>query len=442
MIVDGRKGVLIKLSTSLGFSVDWRRVEVQVTAIHGGNGSLITLFTGFLSQPELFLDAKEPTFRDVLESWIPMHVESLTTCLMLDIWVFLENGTVLETRPPIGIPIQPIKVLEELVWKDAIIDPNNMVKGYIPQQSSGQAEPLNGGCHWEIEWMGISSYCYSSGWTDVPILIVTNPYPNSVINWGITLGITHESTFRITFSYGISIIDNAPYVNLTTYNGEVWSISEKYYFYQGNNIIPEGSHWIYIRARFTHVHERKWRVFICAGVVMKEEPTNEERIREYIYSIQLNGNTIVGGQKSGLPSQSIMNWFYNGTKEEVLSISGTPLSDGDLDVGEAIAFPQIFNCYDQYNEDFEIGIPIGAMVGAFTGLPTAYLGLISGLAASLCWGQSYTLDINGGLVNLGADSGYGYDIYEMIYMRISKYRYTSDTGYTYKVPAGIYFRCV
>ncbi|MHA1628199.1 MAG: hypothetical protein ACTSW6_03925, partial [Candidatus Baldrarchaeia archaeon] len=130
---------------------------------------------------------------------------------------------------------------------------------------------------------------------------------------------------------------------------------------------------------------------------------------------------------------------YDGTTEENPYIPDTSLSDGKLDVGESIAFSEIFNYYDVYENDFEIGIPVGSLVAQFAGLPSFIEPVVKGLCVSLSWGESATRYVNGGLQNHG-DYPAGYDIWERIYVRVSKYQYTYG-NYEFKVPAGIYFRC-
>ena len=446
--IDERKGILINFYTPFGVTVDWKKVKVQVTAILGSNGSLITLFTGFLNKSELFLDANDLIVKEMFESWIPMHREHFTTCLMLDVWIFLENGTILETRPPISIPIQPVKALREVIKRDVLVNPQIMIKQRLLRgeccdfRFNGKVEPTVGPIYeCGYEWWIINDHTYYSSLTDIPILIITNPCSYSgVVGWTVTMTATYETTFRMTFSYGTNIIAQAPNVNLVTYSVG-WSISEKYTFIRSDNTLPQKSQWVYIRGKFAHVHEKKYWVCRVAGQIVKSEPTDDERIKEYIYSLQLDGNHIVGGYKDGLPSQNIMDWFYDGTEEEHLYIQGTSLSDGDLNVGEIIYFEDIINCYDQYNEDFEIGIPVGALVAALAGFSAPYSTLLSPLMISMGWGQSYTIDLNGILENKGRYLGHGYNIFEAIYIRVSKYRYTSESGYTFKVPAGIYFKC-
>lgn len=130
-----------------------------------------------------------------------------------------------------------------------------------------------------------------------------------------------------------------------------------------------------------------------------------------------------------------------GTFEENPEISGTSLSDGDLDPGGSIFFALLFPYYDQYGADFEIGIPIGAIAAAaLSSTPAAFIApVISGLAASISVGLSTTVYVGGGLQNNGNDP-VGYDIWERIYVRVSKYKY-SYGSYLFKVSVGIYFRC-
>lgn len=170
-------------------------------------------------------------------------------------------------------------------------------------------------------------------------------------------------------------------------------------------------------------------------------------ILEYVSDFQLNGNNIVGGWGEGsLPYENII---FNGTLEENLVINGTALSDGDLDVNETVWFWQIFQCYDKYSIDSEVGLPIGAIVallsnafGFGTGqVAAAIISLLSGITVSLSYVDSVSVRISGDLTNLGREDATGYNVPEVIYVRVSKYQYQAPNGQYFKVPVGIYFRC-
>ncbi|MEM2342116.1 MAG: hypothetical protein QXX94_06225 [Candidatus Bathyarchaeia archaeon] len=114
-----------------------------------------------------------------------------------------------------------------------------------------------------------------------------------------------------------------------------------------------------------------------------------------------------------------------------------------LDVSEVIQFNEIFNWYDNYNVDFEVGVPVGATASAALGnLPAIALQIICGICVSISYINSAEPFIGDHLENRGRRPVGGYDVPETIYVRVSKLNYTTLTGYIFKVPMGIYFTCV
>jgi len=273
---------------------------------------------------------------------------------MIDVWIYHENE-VYEARPLTGVNFMPYEALNRLVKKDVVIDISKMMRRKLEHERANYSTAAPGQIvEAGYEWWDEEEYCYYSGITEVPILMVENQLSRSgVMSWYIHID---EAAFGITVSYGTNIVECAPNVSLDIYNGELHAISEKYIFGRARWTIPNSAHHVYIKAKFAHVHERKyWVVRSATGEILYYEPTDEQRMKDYIYSLQLDGNRIVGGVKEGLPSSSIMEWFYEGTEEEWLDT---------LHVKEKIYFEEIFDAYDEYNQDFEIGIPIGAMVAA------------------------------------------------------------------------------
>jgi len=140
-----------------------------------------------------------------------------------------------------------------------------------------------------------------------------------------------------------------------------------------------------------------------------------------------------------------------------LSIPGTPLDDGKLDVNESITLQQIIQHFDSCGSGFRVGVPAGAMLalGACIalGLPTAGKACIAMMAVAGAFHVSLALEggsirISGNIQNLGNHTGNEHNIHEFIDIAISGYQYARpppwwcpNCGYCYyNVPAGIYIR--
>ncbi len=447
-----RRGVVVEFSTVSGFFVDWGGIYVQVAAINADTGSLVNLFAGYLKGPELFLDSQEPIFRGVLESYSYLDRGTLSTCLLIDIWVHLRNGSILRAEPPRCVEVRPSKALKELVRARVTLNPESMVEVRVPQREILKKQetlapimPLEYFCY---RWENVSGYTYVTGWVDLPILIVHNDaYYSGVVYWGISLGMYNERvTFRISVSYGFDILGRlaeGESVDLKIYSTG-WSISEQYWFSALGDVLPLRYQWAYIRARIAHIHQVEMLYLFCSGDGIS---TGNERILQYVYAVSVYGNTIVGGVRDGPPPSDLMGWLFAGTREEKLTIPGTSLEDGKLDVGENIPFPLIFSYYDTCTADFEVGIPVGAIIATLLGITGPYAALIAPLSISLGAGQSSSVFVVGGLQNYGVRHGQGFNVYEEVYMRVSNYKYTKEQCFLffcsrceYNVPVGIYFR--
>ena len=422
------------------------RVEVQVEAIlPTGPNYTETIFLGFLNDSKLFLDAENPKFKKVLEAWVNLYEleelkENLKTSLIVSVWIFNETG-VYRPVPDIVIEYKPIEALKGLVVKTVTIDSKTLEK--IDESISSRVK--NG-------WGGTVIYVWGkdpdlswepTNYIQVPLLIVKNDasYSASII-WSIIIEATYETWFKITLSYGFKIEDKAKNQEYDTIDLKVYSTGtsigdSKWSFYQNNCTEPEEAKWVYIEAIPVHLHYKEYKCVYWHGHLISKTTTGNEKMEDKIVNVHLSGVNIEGGTKNGLPE--CIDEFYDGTTEENPYIPDTSLSDGKLDVGESIAFSEIFNYYDVYENDFEIGIPVGSLAAQFAGLPSFIEPVVKGLCISLSWGETATRYVNGGLQNHG-DYPAGYDIWERIYVRVSKYQYTYG-NYEFKVPAGIYFGC-
>jgi len=225
-----------------------------------------------------------------------------------------------------------------------------------------------------------------------------------------------------------------------------------YYYYRATELYPEEASWLYIYARPI---QKYTEYYVCDETGCRKI---EDRVYSLITDVWVIGSTIQGGEERGLPHQIIMNNFYSGTNDTgILSIPGTPLDDGKLDPNESINFKQIFPYYDTCGADFEVGIPLGAIVAtgicAGLGIPsgglacTVAMAFASSFHVSLSFKGS-SIYIGGGIENKGQYRGAGYNVPVYISMRISRYKYYAPPPWwcfwcspcEYKVPAGIYFK--
>jgi len=431
---------------AVGSAKTLEKVEVQVEAIlPTGPNAAETIFLGFLNDSKLFLDAENPKFKKVLEAWVNLYdleelKENLKTSLIVSVWIFNETG-VYRPVPDTVIEYKPIEALKGLVVKTVTIDPKTLEK--IDQENSLGLRVKNG---WHViyQWKQDSELSWMpTSYIEVPVLIVENDasYSASII-WSINIEATYETWFKITLSYGFKIEDKAKNQEYDTIDLKVYSTctsigDSKWSFYQNNCTEPEEAKWVYIEAIPVHLHYKEYKCVYWHGHLISKTATGNEKMEDKIVNVHVSGIETIGGQKNGLPE--CIDEFYDGTTEKNPYIPDTSLSDGKLDVGESIAFSEIFNYYDIYENDFEIGIPVGSLVAQFAGLPSFIEPVVKGLCVSLSWGESATRYVNGGLQNHG-DYPAGYDIWERIYVRVSKYQYTYG-NYEFKVPAGIYFRC-
>jgi len=206
-------------------------------------------------------------------------------------------------------------------------------------------------------------------WDKVPILIVSNPEAYSAeISFGITLLIQQVTEFRLTVAYFTgNIVNQAPDTDLRIYV-ENSTHENTYALSRGGTVYPGETLYVYINARIASLYEREYLIqSTIDGKILKIEPTQNERIREYVLDVEVHDEDDYAvllhhithdGEEFG----EIMTWFYNGTKEEKLILPNSLyLNDGILDVGEYVYFGEIFKHYDEYHIDFEIGTPIGAI---------------------------------------------------------------------------------
>jgi len=113
-----RKGLLIRFSSPI--PLNWTRVEAQVIAIAPDGEE--RLFLGFLNKSELFLDSTKGKFKSVIDKWFNVFgnesIKDFETCLIIDFWIFLENNTVLATKPCLTIQYSPYYARTNLIIRE------------------------------------------------------------------------------------------------------------------------------------------------------------------------------------------------------------------------------------------------------------------------------------------------------------------------------------
>lgn len=156
------------------------------------------------------------------------------------------------------------------------------------------------------------------------------------------------------FAVGATLAIPGEYGPSISLAGWSWG-GQQYFLANGLFLGPTRSGWIWIWGR---------PVFASYDVYY-EGPMGRDYTQEedyfYIADIYISGTTIVNGKDFGLP-QEITNFFYGGIDKQQLIIPNTALSDGALQPGEHIQLNEIFPYFDRCGADFEVGIPVGAVV--------------------------------------------------------------------------------
>ncbi|ABM81177.1 hypothetical protein Hbut_1349 [Hyperthermus butylicus DSM 5456] len=204
---------------------------------------------------------------------------------------------------------------------------------------------------------------------------------------------------------------------------------------------PEEAAWCWMWARPFYVVYNVTYCFMAAC-----EDAGEEYMA-VITNVKSDGLYISGSVGFGLPPETIMNALLSGTESNIVFISNTPLADGDLDPGEFVDLRDIFRSYDTCGADFEIGIPIGAMLAvpacAALGLPTggaacaALTAFMSSFAVTIS-AESPSVTVYGNIGNLGDTPSIENDVnvFEYVYMAESRYKYVYGDC-EYNVPVGM-----
>lgn len=428
------------------------RVEVQVEAIvPSGPNATEKIFIGFLNGSKLLLNPEKNTkFKEILEKWNNLHTHetlknNLKTSLIISIWIF-KGEEIYRVVPDKIVEYNPKRALEDLTTSWVMVRPEELEK-IETTNGSKSFHSKNGGYYIRFEWVKDSDLSWEpTEYMKVPILIVKNPESRSgVIGASIVFSYETLTDFRMTFSYGFKIEQKAKnqeydVISLDVYSTGI-SISNYYSFAEEEHIHPGESKWFYIWARPAHIHYKERKVYYVGGVPGWYEWTGEEKMEDLIRSVKTEGLEMQGGVETGLPP--CKDKFFEGTEKEHPYISGTSLSDGKLSPRESLDLRFICNYYDVYGVGFGIGIPVGALAAvALSATPVAFLApVVEPLSVSVGYTHTESIRISGVIKNHGEYYGYGYDISEEIWVRVSKYRYKIGS-HTYKVPSGLYIECV
>lgn len=286
----------------------------------------------------------------------------------------------------------------------------------------------------------------------LPVLIAVNDYPaySATIEVSISLGSTDFTTSVYpTYTIGPNIGKalNSPYsttfpsVTLWKGDGAVWG-GESYYFYETLSLYPSGDYskgWIWVYARpYIEVYS-VYRVYVDgSSEYLRDEVTAA------ISDVEVIGNIIQGGASYSLPPQDLIEVLFSGTEERYVDT---------LAPNESLPLGSVLGGFDTCGSDFEIGIPVGAMVGlvVLAAFPeaTPAAAAIAGFQVSMS-ATGASIFVGGGIKNKGDDPYVpdDHDAYEQVYARVSKLKYKVDPPWWcfwcstcyYDVPAGIYFR--
>lgn len=219
---------------------------------------------------------------------------------------------------------------------------------------------------------------------------------------------------------------------------------EAYHFYRDLRVGPDTAGWVHIWARpiveFFEIHicEAYWCFKVFDGVDV------------FVSNVLTSGMMIQGGVENGLPHEKVTDILFKATSWHPLFIPGTPLEDGELDVDEAIPISLILQHFDKCSR-FEIAAPVGALLAlaacSILDLNTpaceALLVFLGAFVANIeDEGTSY---IGGGLSNHGRESDDGYDVPEILYVRVSNLKHRTQSTWwcfwcscEFNAPLGLY----
>jgi len=293
----------------------------------------------------------------------------------------------------------------------------------------------------------------------VPVVVAINDFPSMSATVTVSIDTTISSPalgVYPTYAIGPNIakaINNPNYPELPSVT--IWRKGylswggERFGFHRTLILHPRdatNTSWVWIYAR-PYIEIYSVYLVTDSGIDAIREESDiylRDEVTFAISDILLNGTNIESDSAYGMPHEIINYYFFAGTNETFVT---------RLSPKESMQLRNIFQTFDKCGADFEVGIPVGAIVAA----AASYVAPISAPVAAGLAGFSVTLSavgasiyIEGGIENHGDVPGVpgDYNVGENVYIRISKFRYKVDPLWWcpwcspcyYDVPVGIYFR--
>lgn len=472
------------------------RVYVEVYAVTPPTYGApeIKVWNGTLMGPYLFIPYSGK-FREVVDGFYEYLKTSPVTDevrastkygLRVDLWVFMKNGTVLSDTQ--YVTYSPWKIREggrvnkqlgiNLAQPMIKYNTRERLKQLTSSQPSTESTPISieplvtQVCVWEQEWIVTPNDLAENGapyvtvngakYIETPTAIIENSgYYSGIIQSSFELETSETTGMAVGIGVGYDIsskVSSGSYdvggLGVTLHKAG-YSVEKTVHFYTSAVSTPESTVYYYIYSRPYTVFEKEVCYYYGSPIGYS---TGNERIRSYVTDFLVNGQEIVGGVEQGMPPTIVYDLLHNddSSTTEPLTIPGTALNDGILDVGESIAYASIFKYYDTCSNGFEVSVPAGLLAAgvcsALTGGACApFATLLAAIPISLELNPGSTsISVHGGLRNCGdgtacyIQGSNGYNTYEVIYARVSKLKYRVDYwtgGYCeYNVPVSMYFR--
>ena len=410
-------------------------VQVQVDALVPTREVYKTVFYGTLKKPDLkFWDPGNTVriplsnegFQSVLKDWRRAYPEGIVSSLMISVWVLdYEHGKLYRGFAVVHYnPATIDKGFKKIVRINIHKLPSSSLK--VPSKAStknGEVSPLGSNrqfYYWKTDW---SLSWAPSDYVKVPVLVVENSNSISgVINAWIDISQEYYTKFGLTLAYGYEISKKST-PSLDIYGNDFYTIENKYYFSRSILLAPDMTGYIYIYAKPYHLHEKE---YYCTASLNNCVPTGEERVQEGINGISTDGDVINGGSSMGLPDS--LSYLFSGSDSTQKTVN--------LGVNQSISLGKLVSQTEgSCGANFGIGIPIGALAVYFSG--GAVPPWAAGLSAGIYYNHYQSLEIYGGIQNYGHWRNTGYNVFETLSIRVSKYTYHVGTCDT-KVPIGVY----
>lgn len=268
-------------------------------------------------------------------------------------------------------------------------------------------------------------------YTKTPLLIVHNAFDYSDIVLA-SIDLAHESesiAVYATFSVGpgiVSLVDKekssfSPSVTIWKSSGSIWG-GGTFYYHKAIEVPPNGWGWAWVWGRPVFAVYREYECMLDC------KPTNNTVAISAVTDVLTYGNIIQGGRDYSRPPQILLDAMFAGNELRYVAT---------LAPGDSLPFSTIFNVYDTCGADFEIGIPVGAIVAALIGQPWAKLISDFGVSISV---EGSKITIMGGVDNDGKRG-----ITEHVFVATSGLKYRHEACWLiycktcyYNVPIGIY----